>query len=102
MSDDNNDFIDVVEDLGLDDPNLGAWDGQTWSPVPAGEYVLAVKEARRAQSKKGDPYVVITFEVASEGEAYTREIRHQWYALDKKSQGFGRLVQLVRALGVQT
>lgn len=99
-----NEFIDVIEDLGLDDPNLESWDGEggNWQPIPPGEYVLSVKDAAKHTSKEGKPSVKITFEVASDGESIGKEIRHNYYSLDKSGKGFGRLVALVRALGVPT
>lgn len=99
-----NEFIDVIEDLGLDDPSIEPWDGEggNWQPIAAGDYVLSVKDVKKHISKENKPSLNVTFEVAQEGDAFGREIRHNYYSLDKTSKGFGRLVQLIRALGVQT
>lgn len=102
MSNTESEFTDVIEDLGLDDPNQEPWDGEggSWEPIPEGDYVLAVKDAKKHTSKEGKPSINVTFEVAQEGESFGKEIRHNYYSLDKNSKGFGRLIQLVRALGV--
>lgn len=69
-------------------------------PPPAGEYVLAITDAKMPIPDMGKPeYLLVTFTV-EEGEHEGRRINQRFYWHDEKGFGFRRLALLFEAAGV--
>jgi hypothetical protein len=92
-------FVDImINDLGLDAPDLPAWGGSSGTMIPEGWYQFRVVNA--TLDEKGQ--LVIKYEVCNECEQKGKTIQH-WQPLSSTTGKDGwrmRLKNIIQALGL--
>ena len=92
-------FVDImINDLGLDAPELPAWGGSSGTSIPEGWYQFRVTDA--TLDEKGQ--LVIEYEVVNDCDQKGKTIRH-WQPLNSTTGKEGwkmRLKNIIQALGL--
>lgn len=83
--------------MKLKTKGVTAWSG-TGDSLPPGSYVVKVVQAEEAESRNGNPQIVVDLQVC-EGDFSGAEIR-DWITVTEVSMG--RVVQVLQALGFDT
>jgi hypothetical protein len=94
-----NQFVDFI-DMRLNDPELEGWDGRS-SRVEPGFYDFEVTDAQMGQSGKGNPTLVLTYRVISDGEMSGRTMRQSYAILPDNDGARRRMKNLIDALGAE-
>jgi len=95
-----NQFVDFI-DMRLNDPELEGWDGRS-SRVDPGFYDFEVTDAQMGQSGRGNPTLVLSYRVISEGPMNGRGQRMSYAILPDNDGARRRMKNLITALGAET
>jgi hypothetical protein len=96
----SNQFVDFI-DMRLNDPELEGWDGRS-NRVEPGFYDFEVVDATMGQSGKGNPTLVLSYRVISDGEMSGRGMRQSYAILPDNDGARRRMKNLISALGAET
>lgn len=71
----------------------------SYDPLPEGEYNFVVEKAEAAQSKKGDPQLVLTLKVTDDGEFKNRKLWHRMTFIPGNGVGLAINFRQIDTLG---
>lgn len=91
---------DIVNGMNLNDPDLAAWGGEN-EMLELGTYIFEIEKAAVAPSKKaGNPTLVVSFRVVSEGTQKGKMIRGYYSLMPDQRASRMRLKNLLLAIGL--
>ena len=85
-------------EVDIDLTEVQAFGGGGFQLAPEGEWMLTIVDMEKKSSSKQKPMIVVTFEIADEGEFKGTKV---WNNYSLQEQAIGRLKQLSLACGAQ-
>lgn len=94
---DQNEFVDFI-DMRLNDPELQSWDGRS-QPLDLGMYIFQVDKSSVDKSRAGNPVLLLSLKVVSEGPMLGRVTRQSYVIDPNKDASRRRMKCVIDALG---